>query len=180
MAIESVSVQCCIAGGGPAGMVLGLLLARAGVRVLVLEKHADFLRDFRGDTIHPSTLEVLHELDLLEAFLARPHERTPQVAAIFGGLELAVDDFAHLPTRCRYIAFIPQWEFLDFLARAAERFPTFELRMATAVTEIVEEAAGGGRSGARRWTCSGSGCRAARRTRRCRWAASRPAASSSC
>src|SRR6202045_5121810 len=108
---EETYVQCCIAGGGPAGMVLGLLLARAGVSVLVLEKHADFLRDFRGDTIHPSTLEVMHELGLLEEFLQRPHSEVRQTQGQIGSESLTLADFTHLPTRCKFIALVPQWEF---------------------------------------------------------------------
>lgn len=112
---EAMSVQCCIAGGGPAGMMLGLLLARAGVSVLVLEKHADFLRDFRGDTLHPSTLEIMHELGILERFLQLPHQKVARINGRFGDLEFTVADFSHLPTQCRYIAFMPQWDFLNFL-----------------------------------------------------------------
>src|SRR5688572_30618028 len=123
------AVQCCIAGGGPAGMMLGLLLARAGVRVLVLEKHRDFLRDFRGDTIHPSTLELLHELGLLEAFLRLPHQRVSEIRAQIGDTSMPVADFSRLPVRCPFIAMIPQWDFLDFLAQHAARYPGFSLRM---------------------------------------------------
>lgn len=112
---ETLSVQCSIAGGGPAGMMLGLLLARAGVSVLVLEKHADFLRDFRGDTLHPSTLEIMHELEMLERFLQLPHQKVSRINARFGDLEFTVADFSHLPTQCRYVAFMPQWDFLNFL-----------------------------------------------------------------
>lgn len=104
---EAISVQCCIAGGGPAGRMLGLLLARAGVSVLVLEKHADFLRDFRGDTLHPSTLEIMHELGVLERFLQLPHQKVSRINARFGELEFTVVDFSHLPTQCRYVAFMP-------------------------------------------------------------------------
>ncbi len=139
MAAERVSVRCCIAGGGPAGMMLGLLLARAGVDVLVLEKHADILRDFRGDTIHPSTLEVMHELGLLEELLRLPHQKTPQLNGFFGELALTIADFSHLPVRCPYIAFMPQWDFLNFLAKHASRYPTFTLRMQAEVTGLVEE-----------------------------------------
>src|SRR5467141_3280121 len=130
--------QVCIAGGGPAGMMLGLLLARAGVRTLVLEKHADFLRDFRGDTIHPSTLEVMHELGLLEGLLRLPHQEVPRFAAKFGEREIVVADLSHLPTRCRFIAMMPQWDFLDFLAGEARRYPGFELRMHAEVTSLIE------------------------------------------
>ena len=135
-----MSARCLIAGGGPAGMMLGLLLARAGVRVRVFEKHADFLRDFRGDTIHPSTLEVMHELGLLDAFLALPHQEATGVAAAVGTRQFQVADFTHLPTRCRFLAFIPQWDFLNFLAAEARRYPTFALEMEAAVTGIVEAA----------------------------------------
>src|SRR5262245_47261886 len=106
--------RCCIAGGGPAGMMLGLLLARAGVDVIVLEKHADFLRDFRGDTIHPSTLELMHELGLLDAFLKLPHQELGKLSAHVGGEVIPIADFTHLPTRCRFLAFMPQWDFLNF------------------------------------------------------------------
>jgi 2-polyprenyl-6-methoxyphenol hydroxylase-like FAD-dependent oxidoreductase len=119
-------------------MMLGLLLARAGVRVLVLEKHADFLRDFRGDTIHPSTLEVMHELGLLDGLLRLPHQEVPQFAAKFGEREIVVADLSHLPTRCRFIAMMPQWDFLAFLAKEAARSGHFELRMNAEVTSLVE------------------------------------------
>ncbi len=140
MATDKVQVRCCIAGGGPAGVMLGLLLARAGVEVLVLEKHADFLRDFRGDTIHPSTLEVMHELGLLEDLLKLPHQKAPRLNAKVGGLVLTVADFTHLPTHCRFIAFMPQWDFLNFLAERGARYPTFKLRMRAEVTGLIEEA----------------------------------------
>ncbi len=132
-------LHCCIAGGGPAGMMLGFLLARAGLDVVVLEKHADFLRDFRGDTIHPSTLEVMHEVGLLDAFLALPHQEVRTLAAQFGDLRVPVADFTRLPTRCRFVAFLPQWDFLDFLARHAARLPGFALRLRTEATGLVEE-----------------------------------------
>lgn len=134
----SVSVQCCIAGGGPAGMMLGLLLARAGVDVLVLEKHADFLRDFRGDTIHPSTLEIIHELGLLEQLLALPHQKAPGINAQFGDLTLTVADFSTLPTRCGFIAFMPQWDFLNFLAEQGARYATFRVLRQAEVTDLVK------------------------------------------
>ncbi len=120
-------------------MMLGLLLARAGVRVMVLEKHRDFLRDFRGDTIHPSTLEVLHELGLLEAFLRLPHQKIGEIRAQIGDLLVPVADFSRLPVRCPYIAMLPQWDFLDFLARSAARYPGFELRMQAEVTGLLLE-----------------------------------------
>ena len=140
MAANRVSVRCCVAGGGPAGIMLGLLLARAGVDVLVLEKHADFLRDFRGDTIHPSTLEVMHELGLLEDLLKLPHQKAPRLNAQFGDLALTIADFTHLPTHCRFIAFMPQWDFLNFLAERGARYPTFTLRMQAEVTGLIEKA----------------------------------------
>jgi len=135
----TITTTCAIAGGGPAGMMLGLLLARAGVDVTVLEKHGDFLRDFRGDTIHPSTLEVMHELGLLDELLARPHEKMREAGVEIGGEFLKTVDFTHLPTRCGFIAFMPQWHFLDFLAEAGRRYPGFHLRMQTEATGLIEE-----------------------------------------
>jgi 2-polyprenyl-6-methoxyphenol hydroxylase-like FAD-dependent oxidoreductase len=132
--------RCCVVGGGPAGMMLGYLLARAGVGVVVLEKHADFLRDFRGDTVHPSTLQVLHELGLLDGFLARPHQEARRLTGVIGGTEVPIADVTHLPTRCRFIAFMPQWDFLDFLAGEARRYPEFGLRMRAEATDLIAEA----------------------------------------
>ena len=117
----------CVAGGGPAGMMFGYLLARAGVDVIVLEKHADFLRDFRGDTVHPSTLEIMHELGLLEEFLKLPHTRITTGSAQIGDAHFVIADFSRLPTRCKFIALMPQWDFLDFLARHARTLPNFRL-----------------------------------------------------
>jgi 2-polyprenyl-6-methoxyphenol hydroxylase-like FAD-dependent oxidoreductase len=136
---SDTKAQCCIAGGGPAGMMLGLLLARAGVEVIVLEKHADFLRDFRGDTIHPSTLEVIAELGLLEEFLARPHQKVSELQGQIGDVTLKVADFSHLPTRCKFIALMPQWDFLDFLAEHARRYRNFRLKMQAEVIDLVVE-----------------------------------------
>src|SRR5947199_3461715 len=127
--LREMHTTCCIVGGGLAWLMLGFLLARAGVDVLVLEKHGDFLRDFRGDTVHPSTLEVMHELGLLDDFLRRPHQEARQLTAYVGGEAVTVADFSHLPTRCQFIALMPQWDFLDFLAGHARRYPTFRLRM---------------------------------------------------
>ena len=135
----SLRADCCITGGGPAGMVLGLLLARAGVEVVVLEKHADFLRDFRGDTIHPSTLDVLGELGMLDDFLARPHQEVRHMSAFVGGEEVPLADCTHLPTRCRYVALMPQWDFLDFVADRARAYPGFQLRMRSEVVDLIEE-----------------------------------------
>jgi 2-polyprenyl-6-methoxyphenol hydroxylase-like FAD-dependent oxidoreductase len=120
--------------------MLGLLLARAGVDVLILEKHPDFLRDFRGDTIHPSTLEVMHELGLLEDLLKLPHQKAPRIKGQIGSLALTMADFTHLPTRCRFIAFMPQWDFLNFLAARGACYPTFRLLMPAEVTGLIEEA----------------------------------------
>jgi 2-polyprenyl-6-methoxyphenol hydroxylase-like FAD-dependent oxidoreductase len=133
-------VTCVIAGGGPAGIMLGFLLARAGVDVLVLEKHRDFLRDFRGDTIHPSTLQVMHELGVLGAFLTRPHQEVRELRGIIGESEVRMADFTHLPTHCKFIALMPQWEFLNFLAEAGDRCPGFDLRREAEVTDLVEQA----------------------------------------
>ena len=119
-------------------MMLGLLLARAGVSVLVLEKHADFLRDFRGDTLHPSTLEIMHELGVLERFLQLPHQKVSRINAQFGELAFTVADFSHLPTRCRYVAFMPQWDFLNFLVDEGRQYPAFQVRMSAEVTELIE------------------------------------------
>jgi 2-polyprenyl-6-methoxyphenol hydroxylase-like FAD-dependent oxidoreductase len=120
-------------------MMLGYLLARQGVEVLVLEKHADFLRDFRGDTVHPSTLEIMYELGLLDEFLSRPHQETRTVSLVVGGTTLKLGDFSHLPTHCKFIAFMPQWDFLDFLADHAREYPHFHLRMQAEVTDLIEE-----------------------------------------
>jgi 2-polyprenyl-6-methoxyphenol hydroxylase-like FAD-dependent oxidoreductase len=137
--MKTMSVRCCIAGGGPAGMMLGLLLARAGVDIVVLEKHADFFRDFRGDTIHPSTLEVVHELGLLERLLTLPHQKVSRINGQFGDLALTVADFSSLSTQCRFVAFMPQWDFLNFLAEEAACYSTFQLRRQADVTGLIEE-----------------------------------------
>jgi 2-polyprenyl-6-methoxyphenol hydroxylase-like FAD-dependent oxidoreductase len=137
--MPEIITRCCIAGGGPAGMMLGLLLARAGIETVVLEKHADFLRDFRGDTVHPSTMQVMHELGLLDAFLARPHSEVRALAAQIGEELIPIADFSHLPTRCNFIAFMPQWDFLDFIAGEAKRYPTFRLLLSTDATGLIRE-----------------------------------------
>jgi 2-polyprenyl-6-methoxyphenol hydroxylase-like FAD-dependent oxidoreductase len=135
----TVTTKCAIAGGGPAGVMLGFLLARAGVDVVVLEKHADFFRDFRGDTIHPSTLELMVELGLLDQFLKLPHQKLDRLTMQFGDEHLRVIDLTHLPTHCKYIALMPQWDFLNFLAARGKRYETFDLRMQAEVTGLIEE-----------------------------------------
>ncbi len=132
------TTTCCIVGGGPAGMMLGYLLARHGIDVTVLEKHKDFFRDFRGDTIHPSTLELMHELGILDAFLALPHQRIGTLNGIFGNREFPIADFTHLPTHCKFVALMPQWDFLNFLADQASRLPSFHLLMEHEVTSLIE------------------------------------------
>jgi 2-polyprenyl-6-methoxyphenol hydroxylase-like FAD-dependent oxidoreductase len=138
-ATQQIRTTCCIVGGGPAGMMLGLLLARADVEVIVLEKHGDFLRDFRGDTIHPSTLELMHELGMLDEFLRLPHQEMRRVKIKFDDEEIAGPDFSHLPTRCKFIALMPQWDFLNFLTARAKRYPTFRLLMNAEATDLIEE-----------------------------------------
>src|ERR1700723_207072 len=133
----TIDTGCCIVGGGPAGMMLGFLLARAGVDVVVLEKHADFLRDFRGDTIHPSTLEVMYELGLLEEFLKLPHDELRELSAEINGLQFTVGDFTYVPGHCKFIALMPQWDFLNFIADRAKRYPEFNLRMQAEVTDLI-------------------------------------------
>jgi 2-polyprenyl-6-methoxyphenol hydroxylase-like FAD-dependent oxidoreductase len=131
-----------IAGGGPAGMVAGLLFARAGLRTIVLEKHKDFLRDFRGDTVHPSTLRIFHELGLLERLLARPHDKVSSIGALVGGHPLEIADFSHFDPRWNFIALMPQWEFLDFVAEAARACPGFRLEMEAEATGLVFDEGG--------------------------------------
>jgi 2-polyprenyl-6-methoxyphenol hydroxylase-like FAD-dependent oxidoreductase len=132
------TTQCCIAGAGPAGLMLGYLLARAGVRVTVLEKHDDFLRDFRGDTIHPSTLTVLQDVGLLESFLSLPHQEIAELTGDVYGHKVTIADFRHLRAPRPFLVLIPQWDFLDFLAREARRFPSFTLRMGSRATAVIE------------------------------------------
>ena len=126
-----------IAGGGPAGIMAGYLLARAGVPVIVLEKHADFFRDFRGDTIHPSTLELMYELGLLDEFLKQPHQEVRELRAVINGQTVPIADFTKLPTRCKFIAFMPQWDFLNFLSTHAKKFPSFQLLMEHEVVDLT-------------------------------------------
>jgi 2-polyprenyl-6-methoxyphenol hydroxylase-like FAD-dependent oxidoreductase len=138
--VSETRVGCCVVGGGPAGMMAAMLFARAGVRTVLLEKHGDFLRDFRGDTIHPSTLEVMNELGLLESFLQRPHQEVTTLAGNLGETLVQVADFTHLPTCCKFVAFMPQWEFLDFLAEEAKRFSGFDLRTQARADDLLWEA----------------------------------------
>jgi 2-polyprenyl-6-methoxyphenol hydroxylase-like FAD-dependent oxidoreductase len=136
---QSTQTDCCIAGGGPAGMVLGFLLARAGIEVLVLEKHADFFRDFRGDTIHPSTFELMYELGLLDDFLRVPHQQLLQIGAAVDDFTVTVGDFSHLPVHCKFVGLMPQWDFLNFIAEKAKAYPEFHLRMECEVTDLIVE-----------------------------------------
>jgi 2-polyprenyl-6-methoxyphenol hydroxylase-like FAD-dependent oxidoreductase len=136
---ETITTRCCIAGGGPAGMMLGFLFARAGIDVVVLEKHKDFFRDFRGDTIHPSTLELMHELGLLDEFLKVPHQEVSRLTFQVGAERIPMVDFRHLPTRCKFVALMPQWDFLNFIAKQGRRYPRFNLRMETEATGLIVE-----------------------------------------
>jgi len=133
-----METEICIVGGGPAGMVAGLLFARAGVKTLVLEKHGDFLRDFRGDTVHPSTLDLFDELGLMDQLLERPHDKVTDVEAVIAGTPYRIADFSHLPGSAKFIAMMPQWEFLDFVAAEARKYPAFTLRMETEGVSAIE------------------------------------------
>ncbi|HEY2008490.1 MAG TPA: FAD-dependent oxidoreductase [Rhizomicrobium sp.] len=137
--MEAISTTCVIAGGGPAGMMCGFLLARAGVDVTVLERHKDFLRDFRGDTVHPSTLEIMRELGLLDEFLKLPHSRIRTANLDLGDAHFTIGDFSRLPTTCKFIALMPQWDFLDFLAREAKKLPNFHLLMETEARDLIAQ-----------------------------------------
>jgi 2-polyprenyl-6-methoxyphenol hydroxylase-like FAD-dependent oxidoreductase len=136
---EKLQTRCVIAGGGPAGIMAGYLLARAGVPVIVLEKHADFFRDFRGDTIHPSTLELMYELGLLDEFLKQPHQEVRELRGVINGQTVPIADFTKLPTRCKFIAFMPQWDFLNFVSIHAREFPSFQLLMQHEVVDLIFE-----------------------------------------
>ncbi|MGH9567702.1 MAG: FAD-dependent monooxygenase, partial [Candidatus Angelobacter sp.] len=137
---ERIQTQCCIVGGGPAGMMLGFLLARGGIDVVVLEKHKDFLRDFRGDTIHPSTLELMYELGILKEFLKRPHQKVTQLSGQIGRETVTIADFTHLPTHCKFVALMPQWDFLNFIAEQARTYQGFGLKMEAKATGLMEDA----------------------------------------
>jgi 2-polyprenyl-6-methoxyphenol hydroxylase-like FAD-dependent oxidoreductase len=136
---SATTTTCCIAGGGPAGVICGFLLARSGVDVIVLEKHADFFRDFRGDTIHPSTLELMYELGILKDFLTRHHQELRQIGAVIDDLSAPIANFVHVPTHCKFIALMPQWDFLDFITEKAKAYPQFHLLMEHEVTDLIVE-----------------------------------------
>jgi 2-polyprenyl-6-methoxyphenol hydroxylase-like FAD-dependent oxidoreductase len=137
--LSPIATRCCIVGGGPAGMMLGFLLARAGVDVVVLEKHADFLRDFRGDTVHPSTLELMRELGLLDEFLKLPHQKVQRLTFQIGAERIPLVDLSHVPTHCKFIALMPQWDFLNFIATHGKRYPSFHLMTRTEATDLIVE-----------------------------------------
>lgn len=132
-----VKVRCCIVGGGPAGMMLGYLLGRAGIDVVVLEKHADFFRDFRGDTVHPSTLQVMDELGLIDGFLKLPHQRLQKIDGLFGGTPVRIADLSRLRTKYPFIAVMPQWDFLNFLREAGQRFASLKVMMNTEAVDLI-------------------------------------------
>jgi 2-polyprenyl-6-methoxyphenol hydroxylase-like FAD-dependent oxidoreductase len=138
-ATQRLSTDVCIVGGGPCGVMLGILLARAGVDVIVLEKYPDFFRDFRGDTVHPSTLELLYELGWLDDFLALPHNEFYTASANIAGETVEVADLSHLKTHCKFVALMPQWDFLNFLAEKGRQYPTFHLMMQTEGIELIEQ-----------------------------------------
>src|SRR5712671_3293834 len=135
---RTMKVRCCIVGGGPAGMMLGYLLGRAGIEVVVLEKHADFFRDFRGDTVHPSTLQVMDELGLIEGFLKLPHQQLQKLDGMFGGTSVRVADLSRLDVKYPFIAFMPQWDFLNFLRESGKRFPSLKVMMSVEATGLIK------------------------------------------
>ncbi len=150
---QSMKTRCCVVGGGPAGMMLGYLLGRAGVDVVVLEKHADFFRDFRGDTVHPSTLQVMDELGLIDGFLQLPHQRLQKMDGLFAGTAVRLADLSRLPVKYPFIAFMPQWDFLNFLREAGKRFPSLKVMMSTEAVDLIRD--GGRIAGVRAKTPDG-------------------------
>ncbi|WP_298274205.1 FAD-dependent oxidoreductase [uncultured Bradyrhizobium sp.] len=132
-----MKTRCCVVGGGPAGMMLGYLLARAGVDVVVLEKHADFFRDFRGDTVHPSTLQVMDELGLIDGFLKLPHQQIQKLDGIFGGTSVRIADLSRLSVKYPFIAMMPQWDFLNFLRESGRRFASLKVLMSAEATDLI-------------------------------------------
>jgi len=134
---RTISTRCCIVGGGPAGMMLGYLLGRAGIDTLVLEKHADFFRDFRGDTVHPSTLQVMDELGLIEGFLRLSHQQLQKIDGKFGGTSIRIADLSRLKVKYPFIAFMPQWDFLNFLRESGKRFPSLKVMMNADATDLI-------------------------------------------
>lgn len=134
---KTMNVRCCVVGGGPAGMMLGYLLGRAGIDVVVLEKHADFFRDFRGDTVHPSTIQVMDELGLGEAFLKLPHQRVQAMDGVFGDTTLRIADVGRLKVKYPFIALMPQWDFLNFLREHGRKFKTLKVMMSAEATGLV-------------------------------------------
>src|SRR5690349_18321672 len=136
---QSIKTRCCIVGGGPAGMMLGYLLGRAGVETIVLEKHADFFRDFRGDTVHPSTLQVMDELGLIDGFLQLQYQSLQKMDGLIGGESVRVADLSRLPVKYPFIAFMPQWDFLNFLRESARRFASVKVMMSTEATGLLRD-----------------------------------------
>src|SRR5436305_10680081 len=134
---RTIATRCCIGGGGPAGMMLGYLLGRAGVETIVLEKHADFFRDFRGDTVHPSTLQVMDELGLIDGFLQLPHQQIQKMDGQFGGSSIRISDLRRLNTKYPFIAFMPQWDFLNFLREQGRRFASLKVMMSANATDLL-------------------------------------------
>ncbi len=134
---RTVTTRCCIVGGGPAGMMLGYLLGRAGVDVVVLEKHADFFRDFRGDTVHPSTLQVMRELGLIDEFLKLPHQELQKMEGLFGGTRIRIADLSRVKVNYPFIAFMPQWDFLNFLRAHGKNFPQLKVMMNADATDLI-------------------------------------------
>src|SRR4030081_1418774 len=136
---RTITTRCCIVGGGPAGMMLGYLLGRAGIDTIVLEKHADFFRDFRGDTVHPSTLQVMDELGLIDGFLKLPHQRLQKMDGILGGVPIRIADLSRLKTKYPFIAFMPQWDFLNFLRESGKRYPSLKVMMSAEALDLISD-----------------------------------------